>query len=238
MYALQGEGNCVIPLLLFVPKTGSKFPGLIYLHSKGKVTDASVGGKIEQLVKKGYMVAAPDVIGTGEVGSGNLNSSDYVANMIGRSIVGIQAGDVIRVVNFLKIRKDVDQSKIGAIAFDEMCPTLLHAAVFDKSINSIALIGSLISYGTIVNNRFYNQSYSDYTVAGALTAYDLPDLIGCISPRKVALVELKDQMKQPASKDLIDEELSFPHSVYSLKNVAGNLNILPPTEDLGSVIGW
>lgn len=232
MYALNGEGNYIIPLLIFVPKTGSKFSSVIYINPNGKTADASVGGRIEQLVKKGYLIAAPDVIGTGETaGSGN------VAMLIGRSIVGVQAGDIIRVANFLKSRTDIDSNKIGAIAFDEMCPTLLHAAAFDKSINSISLIGSLISYRSIVMNKFYYTGFSKYSVAGALTAYDLPDLIGCMAPRKIALVELKDQMNQPASKELIDKELSFPRSVYSLKNVQKNLKVLPSTEDIGSVVG-
>jgi len=233
MYALNGEGNYIVPLLIFVPKTGSKFSSVIYINPEGKIKDASVGGRIEQLVKKGYIVAAPDVIGTGETaGSGN------VAMLIGRSIVGIQAGDIVRVVNFLKSRKDIEVSKISAIAFDEICPTLLLAAVMDKSINSISLIGSLISYRSIVMNKLYNTGFSDNAVAGALTAYDLPDLIGCMAPRKIALVELKDQMKQLASKELIDEELSFPRSVYSLKNSTKNLNILPSGEDIGSVVSW
>jgi dienelactone hydrolase len=233
MYALNGEGDCIIPLLLFVPKTGNKFSGVIYLHPKGKIADASVGGRIEQLVKKGYLVAAPDVSGTGETaGSGN------VAMLIGRSIVGIQAGDVIRVANFLKSRQDVDINKIGAIAFDEICPTLLHAAAIDQSINSISLIGSVISYRSIVMNKYYNPGFSNYAVAGALTAYDLPDLIGCVAPRKIALVELKDQMKQPASKELIHEELSFPRNIYSLKNVSKNMNIMPSNQDLTTVVDW
>ena len=233
MYALNGEGNCIIPLLLFVPKTGSKFSSVIYLHPKGKIADASVGGKIEQLVKKGYIVAAPDLIGTGETAG-----SDNVAMLIGRSIVGIQAGDVIRVANFLKSRKDVDINKIGAIAYEEMCPILLHAATFDKSINSVTLIGSLISYRSIVMNKFYNPGFSDNAVAGALTAYDLPDLIACIAPRKIAVVELKDQMKQTASKELSDEELTFPNLIYKLKNVTNNLNVIPSTENVGSVVSW
>ena len=31
-------------------------------------------------------------------------------------------------------------------------------------------------------------------IAGVLKAYDLPDLIGSIAPRKIALVDLQDQM--------------------------------------------
>jgi hypothetical protein len=45
-------------------------------------------------------------------------------------------------------------------------------------------------------------------------------------------------MKQPASEELINDELSFPRSVYSLKNVPNNLSILKTTEDIGSVAGW
>lgn len=233
MYALKGEGNCIIPLLLFVPETGSKFSSVIYIHPKGKITDAAVGGKIEQLVKKGHIVAAPDLIGTGET-----SGRGSVAMLIKRSIVGIQAGDIVRVTNFLKSRKDVDVNKIGGVAFDEICPVLLHAAAMEKSIQSILLVGSIISYRSIVMNNLYNTELSNYAVAGALNAYDLPDLMGSIAPRKIALVELKDQMNQPASRFLIDEELSFPRYVYSLKNCTGNLNILSSTQNLDSIVDW
>lgn len=191
MYALQGEGDCTIPLLLFIPGRGDKFRSLIYLHPEGKITDAEVGGRIEQLVKKGYLVAAADVSGIGEVEDNNYGTN-YLALLIGRSIVGIQAGDVNRVANFLEIRPDVDPEKMGAIAFDEMGPTLLHAAAFNKSLVSITLIGSLSSYQTVVMNKFYNTELTNCFVAGALTGYDLPDLAAGIVPRKLNLINLRD----------------------------------------------
>jgi dienelactone hydrolase len=236
MYALYGEGDYMVPLLLFIPKTSRKLSSVIYLNPKGKNADAFNGGKIEQLVKMGYLVAAPDVIGIGE--TADSTNSAYVAMLIGRSKVGVQAGDVVRVTNFLKNRKDIDANKIGAVAFDEICPTLLHAAAFDKSIKSILLISSLISYRSLVINKFYDASLFNYAVAGALTAYDLPDLIGCFAPRKIAFVELTDQMKQPASKELIDDELSFPRLVYSSENGSKNIKIFSATDDLSSVLGW
>jgi len=233
MYALNGEENYVIPLLLFVPETGGSFSSVIYIHPDGKIKDAGAGGRMEQLVRKGYIVAAPDLIGTGETkGSGN------VAMLTGRSVVGIQAGDIVRVVNFLKNRKDIDSDKIGAIAFDEMSPVLLHAATFDRSIQSVSLFGSLISYKAMVMNKFYDIGFCGNYVAGALTAYDLPDLIGCIAPGKIYISDIKDQLKNSASKELIDEELAFPGYVYSQKNVSGNMNIAPLTDDINSVVNW
>jgi len=220
MYALHGEGDCVIPLLLFLPSAITHGQAVIYCHPKGKAQDAAAGGRIEKLVKKGYAVAAPDLTGTGETaGSGN------VAMLIGRSVAGIQAGDIVRVVNFLKERKEIDRDMIGGIAFDEMCPVMLHAAAFEKSINTVILSGSLISYRSVVMNPFYNQGFCSNYVPGAITAYDLPDLVGCIAPRKICLAGLKDQEKKTARPEVIDEELLFPVKVYAVKKAPDNIRI-------------
>jgi hypothetical protein len=158
--------------------------------------------------------------------------------LIGRSVAGIQAGDAVRVVNFLKTRNDIDVNKIGAIAFDEMCPVLLHAGAFDKSISSVSLVGSLISYKSVVMNKFYDQGFCGNYVAGAITAYDLPDLIGCIAPRKICLAGLNDQQKNIASTELIDEDLRFPKQVYSKINASGNINIIQFSGDVNSIVNW
>jgi hypothetical protein len=71
-----------------------------------------------------------------------------------------------------------------------------------------------------------------------LTAYDLPDLIGCISPRRIALAGLKDQMLEPASDELIKQELELPFSVYSDNKTNENIKIVSITEDLGSLVDW
>jgi len=54
-------------------------------------------------------------------------------------------------------------------------------------------------------------------IASVLTAYYLPDLIGCITPRKVLFVGITNPMLEPASPELINEGLEFPWSVYSFK---------------------
>jgi hypothetical protein len=136
-------------------------------------------------------VAAPDVSGIGEVGDNNYGTN-YLAYLIGRSIPGIQAADVNRVANFLQTRPDIDQKNISAVAFDEMGPALLHAAAFSNTINNVTLIGSLVSYQNITNNKFYNRDLTNSFVAGSLKAYDLPDLAGCIAPGKLKLINLKD----------------------------------------------
>jgi hypothetical protein len=256
--AIAGEsGEYAIPVLLFKPDDNlEKHPVIIYLHSKGKATDAQPGGEIEKLVKKGYIVAAADVLGVGETKhiAGRGHQDGYMAVLIGRSMVGIQAGDIVRVVNYLKSRSDVNRLKIGAIAFNEMCLALLHAAAFDSSINNLSLIGSLISYQSVAMNRFYRIGVTkrpgsddywhpfeiDFTwgIASVLTAYDLPDLIGSIAPRKIVLANLKDQMLEPASTELINKELGFPRAAYAFRKAVANIKVVSSYENINSLVDW
>jgi cephalosporin-C deacetylase-like acetyl esterase len=251
-YAINGEGNYVIPLLLFTPEGNEKSPVVLYLHPEGKAAEASAGGEIEKIVKKGYVVVAPDVLGIGETKNTVTRAlaDDYTALMIGRSIVGIQAGDIVRVVDYIKSLGNVNKDAIGACAVGEMCPALLHAAAFESSIQSVALIKPYISYRSIAMNRSYKVGLRKYEdsidhpyevdfgscVAGALTAYDLPDLIGCISPKKALMAGILDQELKPASTELIHKELAFPRSVYSLNNRSENLIVLPSYDKIDTIL--
>ena len=234
LYAVRGEGEYVVPILLMVPADGEKHPAMIYLHPDGKIQDAAPGGEIEKWVKRGFIVAATDVIGIGETRGAYKypGRPGYGAVLLNRNIVGIQAGDIIRVVELLKTRQDVDANQIGAVAFDELCPALLHASVFEPDISQTVLINAPVSYKEIVNHRLYKYSITFmWGVAGALTEYDLPDLAACIAPRKLLMVDPVDCMKNTASKQLIDQEFGFLRKVYSEKNAAKNFKVWDWTAD-------
>jgi cephalosporin-C deacetylase-like acetyl esterase len=255
-YALKGEGNYAVPILLFLPDDHSvKHPSVVYLHPKGKAAEAKQGGEIEKLVRKGYIVAAIDVLGVGETANSAARgiADGYTALLTGRSVVGIQAGDIVRTIGYLKNLDSVDSLKIGAIGINEMAIPLIHAAAFDPSIKNIVLVGPLISFRSVVMNRFYKIGLTpregggnwhpyevdfSWGVAGVLTAYDLPDLIGCIAPRRVLLAGVKDQMLEPASEELINQELEFPLRAYSFKKASGNLKTVTSFDSLVSLADW
>ena len=165
-YFLKGEGDYVIPYLLMKPdKPNNK--ALIYLHPGGKSVEASAGGEIEWFVKNGFTVLAPDLIGIGETGPGVFHGDAniegvslniwYASILIGRSVVGIRAGDVVRLTRMLN--KNTGIGEVYGIARKEMAPVLLHAAAFDQGITRIALIEPYSSYQSIVMNRFYDPSF-------------------------------------------------------------------------------
>ncbi|MEO5997479.1 MAG: alpha/beta hydrolase family protein [Chitinophagaceae bacterium] len=231
-YFIKGEGDYVIPYLLMIPEKPNN-KALLYLHPSGKLKEAGPGGEIEWFVKKGFTVLAPDLIGVGEVGppdtksyssgSGMPYSMLFAAMLIGRSIVGIRAGDVVRLTGLLK--KNALVKEVYALARKDMAPVLLHAAAFDATISRIALIEPYSSYRTIVMNRFYNPDYIYSMVPGALAAYDLPDLAVSLSPRKLMIINITDGSGKMMEGDSIKQDIDFIKAGYHSRKADEQLNI-------------
>ena len=155
--------------------------------------------------------------------------------------------------NTLKSREDVDSGRVGAVALGTACLPLMHAATFNPDIQPVIMAGSPVSYRSIAMNRIYriglirregggtHHPYEvdfSWGIPGVLTAYDLPDLIACMAPRKVILADLQNHGMEPASDELIDREMAFPRSVYGHHQAAGNLRIIRGTGMLSSLVDW
>jgi dienelactone hydrolase len=216
LLALSGEGDTVIPMLAFVPEGDGPHPAAIWLHPEGKAADAAPGGAIERWVRSGRLVLAPDVLGVGETRNTIVNyplAAHHEAILVGRSLPGLQAGDIVRVVKYAQQRADADSKDIVAVARGRLCPALLHAAAFEPGIGGIILERPLLSYHLVAGHRFYDYDMSA-TVAGALTAYDLPDLAACCAPRDLVVINPVDHLGEPASSSLIEEQYAFCFEIY------------------------
>ena len=252
MYFIQGEGHYVIPFLVFVPGGAGPHPAVIYLHPDGKAADAQPGGTIEGLVKRGYLVLAPDLVGLGEMGPGafqgdasnfKLGGANYnywfAAIQVGRSLTGIRAGDLVRTVNYLKGRADADVTRLAAVSRGELNAVLLHAAALNESIKQVALVDPLLSWSSIVLNEYYAPKFVPHAVAGSLGRYDLADLACTLAPRKLLALGPVDEMGQPAPSTSIDAEFAPVRAAYAaIPGTSGALDIRPVrgTEELGPML--
>lgn len=234
-YFIQGEGDYVVPYLLLVPQIPNN-KSVLYIHPKGKevVADSTGYNKALWLVKKGFTLLVPDLIGIGELGGGNVKGDAYINNVsynilyaamqIGRSIVGVQVSDVIKLAHTLKSEHSAEE--VYAVAKGEMSPVLLHAVQFDSGISRISLIEPYSSYYSFVKSRFYEERFVHSIVPGALTCYDLPDLAAAYAPFSLTIAGMTNGMGE-VHCDETQADLKIIKDAYVRANAGAKLNILP-----------
>jgi cephalosporin-C deacetylase-like acetyl esterase len=232
-YFIKGEGEYVIPYLLFKPDN----PGnrtMVYLHPSGKSAEALPGREIEEIVNRGITVLAPDLPGTGELGPGALKGDAYfegashnlwyASMLIGRTLTGIQAGDVVRLA--MLIKESDPGTEITGYAREIMAPVMLHASAFFDDIKNIILIEPYSSFFSVVVNRFYNSHFILSTVPGALKEYDLPDLAASLTPRRLIIAGAKDGTGENYDSISISKDLEVIKAAYRNKKAENRLAIL------------
>lgn len=205
-HLMKGEGDYWLPYLLMKPDQATD-KAVLYLDPSGKAVDAGVGGDMEALVKAGAMVLAPDLLNTGEMSNGgftgdaNFDGNSYnlwfESILIGRSIVGLDAGDVNRLVAVLQEKEGVKE--VRGLAKGEMSSVLLHAANFNPYISSIALIDPMGSYRGLVESFRYSTKSINYSIAGALQHYDLPDLLENLSDSNPLVIHQNTEIEKEFS---------------------------------------
>ena len=112
------------------------------------------------------------------------------ADLVGRSLVGLRADDVIRAIDYLADRTDVDPSRISAEGSGHMGLVLLHAGVLDRRIRHIAVDHLLTSFRSLLDAPMPIGAPED-VIPGVLLHYDIPDLVRALGTR----VTISDPLK-------------------------------------------
>ena len=191
----ESETGISIPALVFAPSGGeARKPAVVFADAAGK---GAAAAEAAELAAKGYLVLAPDLRGFGETQRPMDRRETFVRNfgdyqttltalLIGKTMPGMRAADLVRAVDLLATRSDVDASRIAVTGRGAAAIPALLAALFDDRIRSLALDGMLASYESVVNERIH-QGIVDQVIPSALKHFDLPDLIAAIAPRKVVV---------------------------------------------------
>jgi len=229
-YFIKGEGDYIIPFLLMVPEESNN-KAVLYLHPSGKSAESTVGGEMEWYLQQGHTVLAPDLVGLGEMGPGDFRGDAYIEGnsynmwfmslLVGRSLTGIRAGDIVRLSHLLM--KEFEQDEVYGVARREMAPVLLHAAAFEPSLSRVALIEPYSSYRSIVMNRFYEPDFTHSSVAGALQFYDLPDLAASLTPRKLLIVGMTDGAGDPLTVEDHHADVALIKRAYQTRGANDEL---------------
>jgi dienelactone hydrolase len=214
-YLVAGEGEYRLPLTVAVPHPGN---GRVVLYVDNAGRKAAMGtGLAERLLRCGYTVAAGDVSSVGELAGAPTWASfaeAYVALLLRRSVVGLQAGDVVRLVRALQQRRPGQVAEVAVVGEREMCPAVLHAAAAEKAIARVALIRPLVSYRAVVESRFY-RVHPNAMVPAALEGYDLPDLMGDLAPRPLLVLDAANANEAVLPQTEAERQLASVRTAYA-----------------------
>ena len=204
----ESEPGILIPSLLYLPDQGTaRNPAVLLVAGEGK---ASVASEAEGYAKSGLVVLSIDARGFGETqprvdapGPGDSEFSRYfgdydeiqIAMLLGKSMAGMRARDIIRGMDLLDARPEVDHDRIYAYGKGAGAVPLLYAASSDSRIRKVAFDGMLSSYESIVASNVQRRVL-EYVVPGVLKSFDLPDLVAALAPRAVWLVDTNDPLGQ------------------------------------------
>ena len=175
----------VLPALDFVPSSGSDTSPLIWLNARGMAADVKDGGKIDKLVRSGRRVLAMDMRGYGETATtpwrfsgksfGNNSAEYFISYMLGQSLVGLRASDVLTAAHVL--RHATERETVDVIATGGASVPTMHAiAVASATFHNVQLVNPMPSWQAIIDHPL-REDQLEQTVHGGLLHYDLPDLV-------------------------------------------------------------
>ncbi|TDB67395.1 alpha/beta hydrolase [Arundinibacter roseus] len=208
-YLVKGAGNYFIPVLWLKPgKSNGKT--IVLLDDRGKSAPVASGQLADQLAKGGYDVLTADLSGCGELGNGYLKGGDsmlegsplniwFAGIQVHQSLVAVRAAEIQRLATFFQ-QLSSPPSTVSVIAQGTFATDVLHAAMIKNPFEHIVLINPLSSFQSITEQRLYKPKHIMSAVAGAITEYDLPDLVRTLSDQKLLLINPVDATETPLNE--------------------------------------
>ncbi len=194
--------NDTVRAYLLIPKNiQNKNPAMIIFHStqeKGKDTAVGRAGRESihfgsDLVRRGYIVLAPDSICAGERidSCGPYETREVYQRYPSYSAMGKMIQDGRRALDILQTLPEVDVERIGTIGHSLGAEESLFVAAFDKRVKAAAASCGFAPFSTEADpTRWARDHWFSYMPrlridlrAGRLPAWDFDDVIRLIAPR-------------------------------------------------------
>jgi hypothetical protein len=175
---------------------------------------------LERLLAANHRVFVFDVRGTGAVETRPVNAGGASdphrtewklgcdAMMLGISTLGLRVFDVLRGLDYLRSRPDVDAARIGLHGVGAGALVAYFAAALDDGWCDLAFEDMLVSYRHLAETRYYNNRLYNLKVMawGLLSRFDLPDLLPCMAPRPCHFVTPRDARGEPLTHARFEEQ--------------------------------
>lgn len=239
---ISPEEGIDLPGILIEPVNSAGRSVTLYLHERGKANGVDV---IRGLVEAGKRVFALDVRGWSERPDPhpelNWNSSERKYELIygkeendsrynaycyqlQRSLFGMRVKDVLSAVAYLRSRPDVDPDSVAACGWGDGAMLLLHAAVLDDRISSLALNRTLISFQALATEKLWSHSPFLF-IHNVLAHYDVPELIAAMAGRRLLLAGTVDALRGPVEPEVVHREYAYAKEAFRLAGLQDSFRV-------------
>lgn len=228
---LQPEPNLPLPVLLRSP---SQAPGrqnvCVLLHLKGK-DEALAHPLAKALLDKGWLLAAPDLRGTGETQPERIsvrNAPDHTMAehgiWIGRPLLGQWVVDVQSILDWIATQPSIDPRRCYVAGIGQAATVALTAAaLLDTQIAGALTVEGPTTYVTDVD--YAPGTFMGLLAPGILQAGDLPQIAACIAPRRLWIADGVSPLGVKQTLKLLREAYAYTSAVYGLYKAGDQLRL-------------
>ncbi|ARK29544.1 dienelactone hydrolase family protein [Halalkalibacter krulwichiae] len=198
-----------MPIYVLIPKMRKivKRPAVLALHGHGYGSKEVVGlhpGGLEnkgnpgihknvavELVKKGMVVIAPELVGFGDRKLTRDKTKELATDnscfelssqllLMGKTLAGLRVFECRRVLDYMETMEEIDSAHIGCIGLSGGGLVAGFTSALDLRIRATVISGYTNTFkGSIMARRHCLDNY----LPGILIHAELPELLGLISPR-------------------------------------------------------
>jgi cephalosporin-C deacetylase-like acetyl esterase len=227
----MSEPGIYVPAWVFLSDGKAEKPrATLWVNEGGKEPDGLEFGPLEALARKGQLVAAIDVRGVGDTlpphspsiteppGFRHLfdveTAASYMAWMMNESLFGMRVQDVVRAVDYILSRADVDPNGVRVIGKGAGALWALYAAALDHRIDEVLCEDGLLSYRALAQVDRYLHGAGIF-VPDVLKHFDLPQVAAALAGRRLTLRNPVDAMKRPVRVEAARQAYTWTEQVYS-----------------------
>jgi len=236
----ETEPGEAVPAYLLIPKRRNNRTPAVFCHHQhggqfhiGKSEIIGRGGHPDmaialELAKRGYITLAPDAkcfeerVVVGLEGVYNEYFEGTRLLLLGQCLQRRMLWDIIRGIDYLLTRKEVDGSHLGCIGHSLGGQETLFAAAFDARIKVAVSNCGFSTYKAILRNRV-THNFSLY-IPGLLCYVDIPEIASMIAPRPFLILTAAKDGIFPL--DGVQEVFLKARKIYRLYGAEEKLRLL------------
>jgi dienelactone hydrolase len=228
-FVLYPEPDMPVPCVLVRRKDrDGALPTAILIDPSGK--DVALSTRlVHRLLDDGWQLLALDLRATGQTAVQNETVRDAIDHnstewsiWMGRPLLGQWCWDVMRTMDWLIARDDVDARNMALVGSGAGGLVAICSAALDERVRSVATFGLLASFASPSPPQGHRMATF---VPFLLDVGDVPHLAALVAPRRLIIARPVDAQNQTLGADATASAFGFTEDAYRWYAATGELSI-------------